>query len=520
MPMNIRFSTQSAAWTLVIVVSSVLVGCSPSPSGPGTDDQRTGGGRIPNCLSDGGIDLFAAEGDEVLGVSWNNQGEWDASGGYQLRFGIAEDALSSEVIVDCTDMECEYNLTGLDNGVTYFLAVDSLDTNGATTQTSCAISAMPNPLAFLPDVRVHENTEGVQDFPDIVAGKEGVPLFIAWEDGGAVRLARSDNLGDTWGAPVTVGSGSGQSRPALAFRDLIEAEDEGEGEAAVELPPYLFVVYAQDSEIMLVRAAFPAGLEGAVQFESPVSLGSGANPDITIGKDLVHVAFENGGTILAVFIDPDSLTVGTPVRVDTASGEAYAPSIAAHRETGDVYVGFDARRESGDTNVYMNVSTDAGQTFLAEEVRIDDDPLGQNQLNIFVAVDERSGQILATWEDRRGGANVFFASSEDNGLTWGTNIQTGAGLGGDQFTPQAVVDPGRNVYVVFGDTTDGWRVVFSRFNPDRTFDPPLPVSTAAGKAGAVAEHPAVTIVRFGSIFVTWSENRASPNVDIYFARAE
>jgi hypothetical protein len=73
----------------------------------------------------------------------------------------------------------------------------------------------------------------------------------------------------------------------------------------------------------------------------------------------------------------------------------------------------------------MNVSTDAGQTFLAEEVRIDDDPLGQNQLNISVAVDERSGQILATWEDRRGGANVFFASSEDYGLTWGARTSMG-----------------------------------------------------------------------------------------------
>ena len=62
--------------------------------------------------------------------------------------------------------------------------------------------------------------------------------------------------------------------------------------------------------------------------------------------------------------------------------------------------------------------------------------------------------------------------------------------------------------------------MFSRFNRDRTFDPPLPVSTAAGKAGATAQNPAVAIDKFGSIFVTWSEDRGSPNVDVYFARAE
>jgi hypothetical protein len=67
--MNTLFLMQSAAWTLVIVVVSALVGCSPAPRGPGPGDQRTGGGRIPNCLSEGGIDLFAAGGDQVPGVS-------------------------------------------------------------------------------------------------------------------------------------------------------------------------------------------------------------------------------------------------------------------------------------------------------------------------------------------------------------------------------------------------------------------------------------------------------------------
>lgn len=508
---------------LVIFAAIAISGCRSVSTGSGSADDRSDGGRIPSCLAEDGIDLFAAEGDEVLGITWNNLGESDAEGGYRVRFGTSVEDLSDEVLSDCSDLECELNLTGLENNVTYTLQIESLNIDGETTQVSCAIEATPHPLAFLADVRVHRETNGTQDLPDIIAGEEGSPLLVAWEDGGAIRLSRSDDLGDTWRQTITVGSGVEQSQPALAFRNLVEetavVEDGTETTTVVEVP-FLFLAYARGSQIMLVRAGFLNGLAGDASFDTPLALATGANPDIVVGPSAVHVAFEDGGQIFVVSLDPDTLSLETPVRVDTGSGEADAPAVTAHSETGDVYVAYHARRGAGDFNVYSNVSTDGGTTFGAEEARIDDDTKGQNQLNISIAVDERSNQLLATWEDRRGGANIFFASSEDNGLTWGTNIETGAGLAGDQFTPKAVVDPGRNSYVVFIDTSDGHRPMFSRFNPDRTFDPPLPVSTAAGKAGATARNPAVAIDKFGSIFVTWSENRGSPNVDVYFARAE
>lgn len=515
--MRILVAKRCVAAALALLAGSALKGCGSTTSGSGTAgpvDQRSDGGRIPGCLSDGGIDMFAAEGDEVLGLSWNNLGGWDSGGGYRLLFGFTDDDRSNEMVIECSDLECEYNLTGLQNGVTYFLAVESLNADGEVTHVSCTISATPNPLMFLSDVRVHEATGGVQDNPDIVAAEEGSPLFLAWEDGGAIRLVRSNDLGDTWGTPVAVGSGSGQASPSLAFRDRVMTDD------FVEVTPVLYVAYSQGSEILLLRTVFPQGLEGAAALESPVLLGSGTNPDVTIGKDLVHVAFEDGERIFAVLVDPETLSATAPVPVDTESGDSHAPSIAADSVTGNVFVAYHGHRGSGDTDVYVNVSTNGGESFGAEEIRIDDDSMGQNQLNISLAVDQRTGQILATWEDRRGGANIFFSSSEDNGLTWGSNIETGAGLAGDQFTPQAVVDPGRNSYVVFIDTSDGQRPMFSRFNPDKTFDPPLPVSTAAGKAGATGRNPAVAIDRFGTIYTTWSENRDSPDMDVYFARAE
>jgi hypothetical protein len=153
-------------------------------------------------------------------------------------------------------------------------------------------------------------------------------------------------------------------------------------------------------------------------------------------------------------------------------------------------------------------------------VRIDDDMMGQNQTNISVAVDPQTGEFFATWEDRRGGANVFFSTSKDGGMTWAANVDVGAGLGGDQFHPQAVVDVAGNVYVAFFDTTNGQRVVFSRFNENGTFDPPLAPSTVAGQSGVVGDYPSVATDLFGTIYVAWEENRNGPNLEVVFARAD
>jgi hypothetical protein len=205
---------------MMILVAVTIFGCPSASNGPnGTDgdDDTIDGGRIPRCLAEDGLDLFAAEGDEVLGITWNNLAESDSEGGYRVRYGTSVDEvdeLSDEMLSPCTDFECELNLTGLENNVVYSLEVQSLNVDGETTHVSCTIEATPHPLAFLADVRVHADTSGMQDCPDVVVGAEGAPLLLAWEDGGAIRLGRSDDLGDTWSDPFTVGSGVDQAHPA------------------------------------------------------------------------------------------------------------------------------------------------------------------------------------------------------------------------------------------------------------------------------------------------------------------
>jgi len=82
------------------------------------------------------------------------------------------------------------------------------------------------------------------------------------------------------------------------------------------------------------------------------------------------------------------------------------------------------------------------------------------------------------------------------------------------------VDVAGNVYVALQDTTNGQRVVFSRFNENGTFDPPLAPSTVAGQGGVVGDHPSVATDLFGTIYVAWEENRNGPDLDVVFARAD
>jgi hypothetical protein len=194
-----------------------------------------------------------------------------------------------------------------------------------------------------------------------------------------------------------------------------------------------------------------------------------------------------------------------------------APSLAVHYASGTVTVAWHAIEGVGDNNVYAASSLD-GLSFGAA-VRIDDDPMGQNQTNISVAVDQQTAELFAAWEDRRGGANVYFSSSSDGGASWAPNVDVGVGLGGDQFRPQAVVDVANNVYVAFQDTSDGQKVVFSRFNDMGGFDPPLAPSTRAGAMGIVGDHPTVATDLFGGVYVAWEENRNGPSTDIFFAQA-
>ncbi|UQA57210.1 sialidase family protein [Polyangium aurulentum] len=478
--------------------------CRPSGDKNVCEPEGTAG-RIPSCQDPNGLDVYAAEADGALSVSWKVNGNLDAAGGFEVRYGTASGTHDQTLKVGSEARRA--TITPLDNDKIYYVVVAPLAAGGMSSFVSCQVAGIPHELAFGLDVVVNEVTEGNQGDPDLAANIDGSRLYLAWENGGAVGLAISKDFGDTWAEAKPV-SASG-TNPAIVVHDAVVDKD-----GKVLKPEMLHVTWEEGGKI-LFSTFDPA--EGS--YSAPLTVGSGTSPDIALGLDRVHVAYVENNAIQHASALDGAAAFEVPIAISGGLTKTQAPSVTVHPTSGDVIVAWDALEGAGDSNVYSATSKDAGMTF-DTPVRIDDDKQGQNQTNVSVTSDPQTGELFATWEDRRGGANVFFSTSKDGGATWATNIDVGAGLGGDQFHPRAVVDVAGNVYVAFQDTTNGQRVVFSRFNEDGTFDPPLAPSTVAGAGGVVGDFPTVATDVFGTVYVAWEENRNGPDLEVVFGRAD
>lgn len=477
--------------------------CRPSESGPVCEPTFTAG-RIPSCIDSDGLDLFAVEADGALSVTWNVNVDLDSGGGFRAAHGPSPDRLDDAVEV-APDVR-EVTLAPLPNGTERYVVVQALSAAGNTTFTSCTLVATPHRLAFGPDRRVTDG--GTQTAPDIASNLEGTRLYLLWVEDDTVQLAVSEDFGESWSTARTVAPGGGQAEPAIAVREAV-LDSDGE----VLLPEAAVMVWQESGRVWLTRMALDDD-----RIEGPIEVGAGGEPDVAVGANGAHVAFSDGGAIRHAFVDDREVTATTSTVISGDVSMSGAPSLNVDPFTDGVFVGWHGLRGGGDSDIYMAAALD-GRAF-GPAIRIDDDRQGQNQREVSLVLDPRSQTLYATWEDRRGGANIFFAASTDWGESWSENIDVGAGFSGDQFRPQVVVDVSRNVYVGFQDTTNGQRVVFSRFNADGTFDPPLAPSSQAGSMGTVADRPTVATDRYGTVYIAWQENRGGARDTIYFARGD
>lgn len=489
--------------------------CRPSSEGPVCEPEGTAG-RIPGCIDSDGLDVFAVEANRTLAVSWNVNGTVDHTGGFRVVYGTATETYDQQV--ELAVGVRELTLTDLTNDTTYYVAVRTLDSSDAVTFTSCEVNGTPHILAFQPEFVV-AGADGDQSEPGVASDLEGEYVYLAWEDEGTIKLSISTDFGDNWTTPEAVSAGTGQSQVDLAVREA--AFDESGTQTR---PEVLLIAWHEGSKVLVARY-----LPGNDEFQAPAEVQSGGTyiaPGLAVADDVIHVAFAESteGAIYHATSTDGGASFSPPTKISGSTVEAASPNVAASGLTGDVHVAWHARLGSGNTDIYSTSSFNNGATF-GDVVRVDDDATGQNQKNVSVAIDERTQRLYATWEDRRGGSNVYFAwvdvESAPVAPDWGTNLHvSNAGLGGDQFKPKAVVDVARNVYVAFQDTSDGARVVFTRFNSDGGFDPALEPSAQAGQGGVVGDFPAVATDRFGAVYVAWQENRSGPDTDVVFARAE
>lgn len=509
---------------ILLLLTSLMLGACGGGSSSGNSNPITDPDIVTvGCVDNDGLDLFVAEAAQALALSWNNQGGFDASGGYRVRFGFRSEDYSASITVACTALDCETTLIELDNDIPHYIVVDSLNSNDQVTGTSCEVTATPHIVQFNNDIPV-SSTTAVQANPTIASGWDGTPLFLGWVESGSVLLSRSDDFGASWSSPTMLwANGGAESNPNLSFRRRIVETDPDTGELQIVGQPALFATFVVDGQVKILRGDFPTGPENSVEFSTAIDLGSGDLPVVTAYADHVEVVYERDAGIWASSSADGGNLFSTAQRIDMASGTGQfsaKPDVIIDPNSDDVFVVFHGQRTQGNTDIYLNYSRDSGVTYQTSEIRVDDDTSGQNQSNVSISVDPRTSHILATWEDRRGGSNVYFSRSLDGGVTWEANLNSGAGLNGDQFEPTAEVDPGRNVYVLFIDTSSGHKPLFTRFNALGSFDSSFEVSSSAGQAGAVAHAPVLTIDKLGRFYAAWIENRDGSPDNLYFARAE
>lgn len=472
--------------------------CRPSAQGFQCLDRESAG-RIIGCEDTEAFQLFVVEADSALSLTWEQLGAGDSSGGYRVLYGTVSGEYTDEVTF-ASDARAGA-IRPLDNDTLYFLKLEALNGNGNVTLTSCEVFGTPHRLKFQPDVQV--SGDGIAAQPALVSNAEGTELVLAWEESG-VQLSRSQDFGDTWSAPLEV-SASG-SEPSVAVRNAVVDEND-----AVTTTELHFVGWS-DSGNVLVSSLEPGNdTPGA-----PVTVASGDTPRLAHVGGALHVVFVSGDAVQHAFSEDGGATFTSGASISGSTTEVDGPSIAAFGDR--ILVAWSGKEGGGDADIYGTLSADRGATF-SEVFRMDDDPQGANQSSVSVTLDPLSLSFYGTWEDRRQGADVYFSSSE-GGMTWATNVDVGTGLGGDQFVPETVTDVAGNVYVAFQDTTSGARVVFSRFNREGGFDPPLEPSTRAGSEGISADAPTVATDDFGGVYIAWQENRSGSDTSIFFARGE
>ncbi len=219
------------------------------------------------------------------------------------------------------------------------------------------------------------------------------------------------------------------------------------------------------------------------------------------------------------------------LRVDAAALESDPDSagtqMCVNRE-GHVFVlWLDNRNNSsdvGDVDIWMNRSLDKGANWLPSAVRVNQ---GDGQVeNPHIACNEVG--VFVVWEDDRDGElenhQVYFQRSDDSGETFMPedilleNDPDGISM---SLEPKLAVN-GTDLYVVWYDNRDGAYDILVNTSGDAglTWRDPVRVDSDDPPGSAYSGRPEIAVSDNGQdVWVVWEDNRDG-RPDIYFARSD
>ena len=228
-------------------------------------------------------------------------------------------------------------------------------------------------------------------------------------------VARSDNGGQTWNAPVLA-----SRRNVRSGADIAEAgspdEQTREPSQPVIGPDGAIYIAGRNRDLVTGTTCPP-------------------NPTVPANCVAIYRSTDQGETWQQFNTGQSNNPSHPRLAIDTTT--------SAGRPFGTLYVAYQRAATGDSADIVLQSSTDRGQTW-SQPVRVNDDPAGTAQTNAWPSVGP-NGRVHVTWRDSRhtypgGGpvADMYQASSTDGGASFGANkrvtdrhINTATGRMGD-----------------------------------------------------------------------------------------
>jgi len=192
----------------------------------------------------------------------------------------------------------------------------------------------------------------------------------------------------------------------------------------------------------------------------------GLQPQVATSGSRAFVACGQGDRVFVLASKDAGRTFGSPVALPTTGklmlGMRRGPRVAISGRAVVVSAVYGQKGGGADGDLFSWRSRDEGRTWVGP-VRVSDVP-GAAREGLHAMAASSTGRLAATWLDLRGGGTeIWAASSDDGGASWGKNVRVYRSPDGhvcECCHPSAAFGPKGELYVMFRNWLGGARDMY------------------------------------------------------------
>ncbi|UCE37614.1 MAG: PKD domain-containing protein [Thermoplasmata archaeon] len=391
-----------------------------------------------------------------------------------------------------------------------------------TTAFSIATSVSAYPAGWGEDTRLTYASDESR-WPEVVIDSADI-IYVVWQDyrDGSYNLylKKSSDFGKTWSSDIKVTDTTWQSvwpQIALDSNDVLHLLWLEEDETSTK---YKWQPYDSDYKEILYKNSADGGTTwgSEVQITSNTGRMQRIGLDIAVGQDdMLHVAYSKySPSQIYHRKSTDGGVTWNAAKVIGDDRDAARPVVIAADTIGHVYVAFHAWGTVGDLH-YVK-SNDNGDTWGSEINLIG----GSGWANFAYLSAADDGHVFLTYTDNLGvgtdhwndPGEVYIRISDDYAQNWGSRIR----LTHDNYAvqePSTALDSDNNAHIVWYDIRDGnWEIYYTKTDSSGNT---LIDDTRLTDDPATSVTPVIALDSLGTRHVIWSDSRVSAdNYELFY----